>query len=443
MKKKDTVLHQARAAREAAIMLGTFSTAIKNRALREIARAMLIQKARIFDANKKDVSIADRTGIAKPLLKRLLLTESKFNEMVQGIRDLVKLPDPVGNTLYAMQLDTGLELYRVTCPIGVLGAVFESRPDALVQISCLCLKSGNAVLLKGGSEAAHSNKILVEVITCTIEKVSPEFEHAIQLMATREDVRELLSLDEYVHLLVPRGSNAFVRYIKKHTTIPVLGHADGICHVYVDQDADISKAVTICYDAKCQYPAVCNAMETLLVHEKIAKSFLPVIAREYVNAGVELRGCSKTRLILKNVKKASEKDWQTEYLDLILSIKVVKSIEEAVEHINKYGSHHTDAIVTENKKAGTYFIQNVDSASVMSNCSTRFADGFRYGLGAEVGISTNRIHARGPVGLEGLVTYNYRLIGNGQVVASYTGSNARPFLHKPLNKQWKVQEKTQ
>jgi glutamate-5-semialdehyde dehydrogenase len=335
-------------------------------------------------------------------------------------------------------MDKGLTLFRVTCPIGVIGAVFESRPDALVQIACLCIKSGNAVLLKGGSEAAHSNRVLVDVIAKAAEGVSPDFRNAVQLLPGREAVERLLSLDDCVDLLIPRGSNEFVKFIKAHTSIPVLGHADGICHVYVDRKANIGHAVEICFDAKCQYPAVCNAMETLLVHRDAAERFLPRMAARFAEAGVELRGCPKTRAILPESKKAIGKDWKTEYLDLILSIKIVDTVEEAVRHINTYGSHHTDAIISRDRKALSYFMQYVDSASVMSNCSTRFADGFRYGMGAEVGISTNRIHARGPVGMDGLVTYNYRLMGTGQIVADYTGSHARTFTHKTLSAKWKA-----
>ncbi len=434
----DNVEVQARNARNASIVLGSLSASLKNRALRTIAGDMTHNKKRILEANLKDYETARREGLAAPLLKRLLLSEGKFREMVHGIRDLAKLPDPVGKTLATTQLDRGLTLYRVTRPIGVIGAVFESRPDALVQIACLCIKSGNAVLLKGGSEAAFSNRMLVDIISKASQSVSGAFGNAVQLLPGREAVRKLLALDEYVDLLIPRGSNEFVQFIKANTSIPVLGHADGICHGYVDRKADVKQAVEICFDAKCQYPAVCNAMETLLVHADIAKRFLPQMAARYAEAGVELRGCERTRAILPAIRKAAKRDWKTEYLDLILSIKIVDTLGEAVQHINTYGSHHTDTIVSDDRKAISYFMQYVDSASVMSNCSTRFADGFRYGMGAEVGISTNRIHARGPVGLEGLVTYNYRLAGSGHVVADYTGSGARSFTHKPLSKKWKA-----
>ena len=438
MTKNDAVAGQARDARAASIHTGNLPASRKNQALRAIANEIIRMKDEICEANRRDCERAEKEGLARSLQKRLHLSGSKFDEMVRGIRDLIKLPDPVGKTLGTTELDRGLTLYRVTCPIGVIGAVFESRPDALVQIACLCLKSGNAVLLKGGSEAANSNRILVDCISRASVSVSGEFRNAVQLLPGREAVQRLLSLDEYVDLLVPRGSNEFVKFIKTNTSIPVLGHADGICHAYVDKKADIKQAVEICLDAKCQYPAVCNAIETLLVHKDIAREFLPVMAQRYAEAGVELRGCPKTRSILPQIRKATPKDWKTEYLDLILSIKTVDNIEEAIQHINDYGSHHTDTIISRDRKAISRFMRYVDSASVMSNCSTRFADGFRYGMGAEVGISTNRIHARGPVGLDGLVTYNYRLIGTGQIVAAYTGPKARSFTHKPLRKKWRV-----
>jgi glutamate-5-semialdehyde dehydrogenase len=339
-------------------------------------------------------------------------------------------------------MDKGLELYKVSCPIGVIGIIFESRPDALVQISTLCLKSGNACLLKGGAEAANTNKILFEIIRDSSVKAGIP-ENWIQLLQTRADVQEILKLDKFIDLIIPRGSNQFVRYIMDNTNIPVLGHAEGICHVYVDAKANIDTAVRITVDSKTQYAAVCNAVETLLVHKDIAKKFLPAVKTALEAKGVdstgspqvELRGCEKTRKII-NIKRATEKDWSTEYLAEILSIKVVNSIDEAIEHINIYGSHHTDAIVTKNKKAAADFLEFVDSANVFVNASTRFADGYRYGLGAEVGISTNKIHARGPVGLEGLVIYKWKLIGSGQIVADYSGPDAKRFTHKKLKKEF-------
>ena len=427
----------ASAARSASIRLAAVETDIKNKALAEIAKAMKLQTAEIIAANKKDVAAAQKNNLAAPLLKRLAFDEKKTADCIAGIESLIKLDDPVGRTLSATELDKGLELYKVSCPIGVIGVIFESRPDALVQISTLCLKSGNAVLLKGGSEAERTNQILSQIISKAGEKAGLP-ENWLQLLHTRQDVAEMLAMDKYIDLIVPRGSNEFVRYIMDNTNIAVLGHAAGICHVYVDGDADLDMAVNIAVDSKCQYVAVCNAAETLLVDEKIAKIFLPKIKTALEQKGVELRGCKKTAAVI-SVKPAAEKDWSTEYLDYILSIKIVAGVDEAIEHINKYGSKHTDAIVTRSRDTAERFLDLVDSAGVFWNCSTRFSDGFRYGLGAEVGISTNKIHARGPVGLEGLIIYKWKLLGTGQIIADYaegglTGSPStrKKFTHKKI-----------
>ncbi|HUV41416.1 MAG TPA: glutamate-5-semialdehyde dehydrogenase [Sedimentisphaerales bacterium] len=419
-------------ARQASIALAAVNTEIKNHALAAIAAALKKNSSQIIAANRQDLAAAEKDALAKPLLKRLTFDKEKIADVVAGIESLIRLPDPVGVTLKATELDKGLELYKVSCPIGVIGVVFESRPDALVQISTLCLKSGNAVLLKGGSEANHTNRILAEVIT-TAGKEAGLPEGWLHLLATRSDVAEMLALDEYIDLVIPRGSNEFVRYIMDNTNIPVLGHAEGICHVYVDCDADPEMAVKITVDSKCQYAAVCNAAETLLVHEKIAGDFLPKVKIALEEKAVELRGCGKTRSII-DVEPAAEDDWSAEYLDYILSIKVVADVDAAIEHINRYGSGHTDSIVTNNRQTAGKFMQLVDSGNVFHNCSTRFSDGFRYGLGAEVGISTNKIHARGPVGLEGLVIYKYKLLGTGQVAAQYCGPDARKFTHTQIRK---------
>jgi glutamate-5-semialdehyde dehydrogenase len=417
------------AAKSASIRLAAVKTDIKNNALAEIAKAIRQRSVEIIAANRQDLAEAQKNNLAGPLLKRLKFDEGKINQTVAGIESLIKLDDPVGKTLAATELDAGLELYKVSCPIGVIGVVFESRPDALVQISTLCLKSGNAVLLKGGSEAAKTNHILAEIIAKASEKAGLP-KGWIQLLQTRQDVAEMLTLDESIDLVIPRGSNEFVRYIMDNTNIPVLGHAEGICHVYVDGDADIQMAVNITVDSKCQYVAVCNAAETLLVDSQIAGKFLPKVKVALDEKGVELRGCERTASII-DVKPATEEDFSTEYLDYILSIKVVDGPDTAIEHINRYGSKHTDAIVTADKSKAEQFMALVDSANVFWNCSTRFSDGFRYGLGAEVGISTNKIHARGPVGLEGLVIYKYKLLGSGQIVADYT-EGKKKFSHKKL-----------
>ena len=301
-----------------------------------------------------------------------------------------------------------------------------------MQIASLCLKSGNAAILKGGREAAHTNRLMTELLNDAASTVAEAPADALQLVEAREDVQALLSRDDAVDLVIPRGSNEFVRYIKEHSNIPVLGHADGICHLYVDEAAETAMAVRLALDAKTQYPAVCNAIETLLVHEKKAGEFLPLAAKALDEKGVAIRGCDATRAILGSAGAASEEDWKTEYLDLILSVRVVESLAEAVDHINRYGSRHTDAIVTADEAAARTFLSRVDAASVMWNASTRLADGFRYGFGAEVGIATDKIHARGPVGLEGLVTYKYQLEGNGHLVSDYEGADARAFLHRPL-----------
>jgi glutamate-5-semialdehyde dehydrogenase len=427
-----SITESAQAAKSASISLAAVSTELKNKALDDIADALWQNREKIISANEQDLAEAKKNNLAAPLLKRLKFDEAKINQVIAGIESLINLEDPVGQTMAATELDAGLELYKVTCPIGVIGIVFESRPDALVQISTLCLKSGNAVLLKGGSEAARTNKILAETIAEATEKTGLA-KGWIQLLETREDVAAMLALDEYIDLVIPRGSNEFVRYIMSNTNIPVLGHADGICHVYVDGDADLEMAVDIAVDSKCQYVAVCNAAETLLVASKIAGDFLPKVKTGLEKNNCQLKGCEKTAAII-DIEPATEQDWATEYLDYILSIKIVDSMEEAIEHINKYGSGHTDTIVTTDKGKAEKFMALIDSANVLWNCSTRFSDGFRYGLGAEVGISTNKIHARGPVGLEGLVIYKYKLLGSGQIVADYSGDNAKKkFLHRKID----------
>lgn len=423
-------------AKEASIRLAAVRSEVKDQALAAIARALEANKNEIISANRADMERSERENLAAPLMKRLRFDEDKIKEACEGLESLIGLADPVGITLSALEMDEGLELYKVSCPIGVIGVVFESRPDALVQISSLCLKSGNAVLLKGGSEAAETNRILADIIDrASVQAGMPA--GWLGLLETRADVADMLGMDNYIDLIVPRGSNEFVRHIMENTNIPVLGHADGICHVYVDSQADLDMAVRIAVDSKCQYVAVCNAAETLLVHMDIGSVLLPQLKVALEEKGVEIRGCEKTLQII-DVKLATEQDWQTEYLDLILAVKIVDSLDEAIDHINRYGSGHTDVIVTADKARSIKFMDYVDSAGVFVNCSSRFADGFRYGLGAEVGISTNKIHARGPVGLEGLVIYKWRLIGKGHLVADYSGKDARAFTHKRLNKDFRL-----
>ena len=424
--------HIAMSAKEASIGMAALGSKVKNDALRFISEAMWRRRAEIAEANQADLAQAQKDDLNQALLKRLRFDEQKLKAARDGVESLVKLDDPVGRTLESTELDEGLELYKITAPLGVLGIVFESRPDALVQISTLALKSGNAVLLKGGTEAARTNRILAEII---IEaSLSAELPKGwMALLETRQEVKAMLALDEYIDLIIPRGSNEFVRYIMDNTRISVLGHADGICHVYVDGSADIDMAVAIAVDSKCQYAAVCNAAETLLVDRGIAGEFLERVKREYDRAGVELRGDEQVRGIIE-VAAAGDEDWRCEYNDMILSIRMVNGIHEAIDHINRFGSRHTDAIVTGDRDAARLFMERVDSANVFWNCSTRFSDGFRYGLGAEVGISTNKVHARGPVGLDGLVIYKWQLIGQGQTVAQYSGQGGKKFTHRKLEK---------
>jgi glutamate-5-semialdehyde dehydrogenase len=416
--------------RLAAQKLGILSTAEKNQAIEAVAQALEAAASEIIAANEADCQAAEAEGIAKPLYNRLKFDGTKLKSTIAGLRDVAKLPDPVGVVQIHRELDQGLILKRITCPLGVLGVIFEARPEAVIQISALAIKSGNGVILKGGKEAINSCQVLVKAIRQGLSQtaIHPD---VVQLLTTREEILELLQLDDYVDLIIPRGSNAFVKFVQDNTRIPVLGHAEGICHVYIDKLADIKKAIAITIDAKTQYPAACNAVETLLVHQDIAQEFLLEAVTALQAKTVELRGDDKTLKIV-NIKPARAEDWSTEYSDLILSIKIVESLEEAIAHINTYGSGHTDAIITEDKATANTFLNQVDAAGVFHNCSTRFADGFRYGFGAEVGISTQQMPPRGPVGLEGLVTYKYQVVGDGHIVETYSGSNAKPFTHRDL-----------
>ena len=395
---------------------------VRNDALARIRASLLAHKDEIFAANAADLAAADEAGVAPAVVKRLRFDEHKLADVCAGIDDTIALPDPVGRTLLKREMDEGLVLVRESCPIGVIGVIFEARPDALVQISSLCLKSGNCAILKGGSETMRTNRALFELIhAAAVEAGLPE--GCLHQVEARADINELLGCDTSVDLLIPRGSNAFVRYIMDNTRIPVMGHSDGICHIYVDGAADIEKAVRICVDAKIQYTAACNAVETLLVQRSAAAELLPPIVAALQAEGVEVRGTDEVRAIA-DCAPATDADWDTEYLALIVSIKLVDGVDEAIDHINRHGSHHTDAIITEDAATAARFMQLVDSAGVYQNCSTRFADGFRYGFGAEVGISTSKLHARGPVGLEGLVTYKYKIFGSGQIVGDYASGQS-------------------
>lgn len=444
-----SVTESARRARQAALALAALPLDRRNAALEAMAAAVENRRDEILAENDKDIQAAEKLvaqgKISAAAAKRLNLAGAKIEGVVESLRSVALQPDPLGRTLLATELDEGLNLYRVSCPIGVIAMIFESRPDALPQIASLCLKSGNAVMLKGGSEALNSNRVLARVLDEAARTIDGVPEGWLTFLETREEIGEILGLDEYVDLIIPRGSNDFVRYIMDNTKIPVTGHRDGICHTYVHEGAEPEKALRIAVDGKCQYPAVCNATETLLIDRRAADRMLLPILKALSEQGVELRLCPEAFGLLEaqaesdpealekaNVKKATEEDWRTEYLDLVLAVKVVEGLDEAIAHINLYGSHHTDAIVTEDAAAADRFMNEVDSSSVVRNASTRFADGFRYGLGAEVGISTEKIHSRGPVGLEGLTIYKYKLKGDGQIVADYSGDGARAFTHRPL-----------
>ncbi|UWG48429.1 Gamma-glutamyl phosphate reductase [Halanaeroarchaeum sp. HSR-CO] len=431
----DTIT-KARTAQRAALDLAQTTDEARRNALHAIADALDDNRTRILEANEKDVEEAEamrqRGEYSQALVDRLKLDDEKIDTIAEMVRSVAAQDDPLGETLEARRLDDGLELYRVSVPIGVIATVFESRPDALVQIAALSLKSGNAVILKGGSEALHSNRVLYDVVREATADLVDGWAHLVE---AHEAVDEVLDMDEEIDLLMPRGSTEFVRHIQDNTKIPVLGHTEGVCHVYVDEAADVEMATDIAYDAKVQYPAVCNAAETLLVHEDVAAEFLPAIADRYEDAGVEIRGDERTRSTVDAIE-ATETDWETEYGDLIISIRVVDSLTEAMDHVNTFGSKHTESIVTEDADHADVFMRGVDAASVFHNASTRFADGFRYGLGAEVGISTGKIHARGPVGLDGLTTYKYYLEGDGQRVATYSGADAAPFSHEPFDGDW-------
>ena len=431
---------QVKQAREAFLVLANLENLHKNNVLHELAQALRENSAEILAENARDMAEAQKMlecgELSASACNRVLLNEEKIEQMAQNCESVAALPDPAGKIIQATRLDKGLDLYRVSCPIGVILVIFESRPDVVIQISALALKSGNAVILKGGKEAQNSNRVLAKLIRNTLAKNDTVPENAVSLVESRDEVSQLVKMSSELDLIIPRGSNELVRNIQKNTQVPVLGHADGLCHVYLDQAADEKKSIEVALDAKLDYPAVCNAAETLLVHQKYPVEWLVEILRKMQEAGVELRVCQQTQKRLEKftelkLKNAVEEDWTTEYIDLIISVKSVKSAEEAVSHINHFGSRHTDTIVTENSELAEWFMNTVDAAGVFWNASTRFADGFRYGFGAEVGVSTGKTHSRGPVGLEGLVIYKYKLYGNGQGAGQY-GQGKREFLHEEI-----------
>lgn len=422
------VKDMARAMKHDAPALAASTIEMRNDALAHIASAIESNAEKIFATNQEDLALADENGVSAAVKKRLKFDEGKMKDVISGIQMLMTLDDPIHQVQLDRELDKGLELKRVTVPIGVIGVIFEARPDALVQISTLCLKSGNCAILKGGKETAHTNKVLFDTIyQAAIDSGLPR--HCLVQVSAHNEIDELLTCEGDVDLLIPRGSNAFVQYIMNHTKIPVMGHADGVCSIYIDEYADMKKIIPLVIDAKTQYTAACNAVETVLVNRKVAKDILPMLKEAFDEAHVKMHGTHEVNEI---IPVEIMEDFHKEYLDLEVSLKCVADVKEAVDHINQYGSHHTDAIITENQENADYFLDRVDSAGVYVNASTRFADGFRYGFGAEVGISTSKIHARGPVGLDGLVTYKYKLYGHGQIVSDYA-SGKKQFHFKDLD----------
>jgi len=411
-----TIQSKAQKAKSAMRVLSRSAVDVRNNALLAMAESLLNAKDKIQAANRMDLGDGEKTGLAAPLMQRLLLDDKKIERMADNLRQVAALPDPIGAVISMGERPNGLRIGTVRVPIGVVGVVYESRPDVTVEVSALCIKSGNGVILRGGSEAIHSNATLARILSDTA--ASAGIPDAIQFVDTtdRQAVRELIRLPEFIDLVIPRGSNEFVQYLMRESDVPVLGHADGICHIYVDEAADLGMATKLCMNAKVGYKvAVCNAVETLLVHEAVAEKYLPGICKQLCDTGVEIRGCERTRQVYPPAKPATEKDWRTEYLDYILSIRVVDSMDTATDHIERYGSHHSDAIITDSYAAAERFLKEVDSAAVYVNASTVFTDGYEFGLGAEVGISTQKLHSRGPMGLEGLTTYKYIIYGNGQI----------------------------
>jgi glutamate-5-semialdehyde dehydrogenase len=431
-----TAAEAARLARTASRKLAALSEEKRNSALQAAAKRLETNAAKILAANEEDVRVAEelvRAGkMSAAMLARLRVTEKSVHEMAGKVRGVAALPDPLGRALAVTELDDGLVLTKESCPLGVVAVVFESRPDVVPQVASLALKSGNAILLKGGTEAARTNEALMTIWRDAVAESGYAPDGAAQMLHSRADVMELLNLERDVDLLIPRGGKAFVEQISRQSRIPVLGHGEGICHVYIHAAADLQKAERIVMDAKVDYPAACNAAETLLVDATVAANFVPRIAAQLIAAGVEVRGCERTRAVAKSgdVRGATEEDWATEYGDMILAIKVVDGLDAAIAHIHEFGSAHTEAIITEDTAAAERFLSEVDAAGVFHNASTRFADGYRYGFGAEVGISNGKLHARGPMGMEGLTTYKYKLRGSGQTVGDYKAG--KKFTHRPL-----------
>ncbi|MGK0290861.1 MAG: glutamate-5-semialdehyde dehydrogenase [bacterium] len=434
----NTITEVAKQAKKVSIKLASLDTETKNTILQKISENVANSKERIQEANIQDQSAAKAMmkegDLTESLFKRLVLDDGKIAQLGTYLEGVSALPEPVGEKQFGMRLAEDLDLFRVSCPIGVVAVIFESRPEVVIQVSALALKSGNVVILKGGREATFTNRILFQLIHEVL--VEYKLEGAVNLIETRDDVSALMKEDQYIDLIIPRGSNEFVRYIQDNSRIPVLGHSSGICHIYIDQKAKKEMAIEVSVDAKVNYPAACNATETILIHQTVAEDMIPDLFQALAKEGVEIRGDEQSKAIATKagieIKAATEEDWKEEYSDLIISVKVVDAIETAIEHINQYGSHHTDSIITEDEKTADVFNSFIDSACVFHNASTRFSDGFVFGLGAEVGISTNKTHARGPVGLEGLIIYKYFLKGKGQTKGFFAEGSGNHFLHQPI-----------
>jgi glutamate-5-semialdehyde dehydrogenase len=416
MSVESIVITLCQAARQAAQSLATAPTDAKNRCLSDAAARLRTQGQRLLEANHADVLRGREAGLSAALLDRLTLTEARVEAMAQGLDEVTRLPDPVGETIAQWRRPNGLEIGQVRIPLGVVGVIYESRPNVTADAAALCLKAGNAVVLKGGSEALATNTAIAAVLADAAAAAGLPAA-AIQLIATpdRAAVQVLLRQNRYIDVIVPRGGESLIRAITESSNIPVIQHYAGVCHTYVDEYADLAMAEAICFNAKVQRPGVCNAMENMLVHQAVAARFLPPMIRRFREAGVNIRGCERTRVIVPDVTPATEDDWRTEYLDLILAVKVVDSAQAAIAFINTYGTGHSDAIVTQHYEHARQFLAEVDSAAVYVNASTRFTDGYEFGFGAEVGISTNRLHARGPMGLRELTTYKYVIRGTGQI----------------------------
>ena len=420
-------------AKESTYKLQSLSSEIKNKALSEIAKNIEKRKNEIFEANNKDLEyskeLLNSNKISVSMFNRLKLDENKMLDIISGIKDVIKLEDPINKILAEIELDDNLILKKVSCPIGLISVIFEARPDVISQISSLCIKSANAVILKGGGEGENTNKIIFEIINESLNYIKEFPKNSVNLIFSREDIKNILSMDKYIDLIIPRGSNDLVQFIKSNTNIPVLGHSDGICHLYIDESANIENALKICLDSKAQYPSACNSVETILINKNIANEFLKKLYSLFKENDIKMNGDEELKKILLDI--GIVKNWHKEYGDKEVSLKIVDNVEDAYKHINKFGSRHTDSIISENKENIEKFMTFVDSANVYSNVSTRFSDGFRYGFGAEVGISTNKTHARGPVGLEGLTIYKYKLFGNYQIVNDYT-THKSSFKHKKI-----------